>query len=593
MTGRGPLRRMWALAAPPPGRITVATALATMSLASGVGLLAVSAWLISRASEQPPILYLQVAIVCVRAFGISRGVLRYAERLVGHEAALRSLTRIRMGVYERLERLSPAGLGSYRRGDLLARLVGDVDTSVDLIVRVVIPAVSGLLAGGLAAAVGASILPTAGIALLAMVVVVGLVSPWLAGQVGAQAELTRADADGRLTTQVVSSLTAAPELLAFGATEASMQEIARADARLTAIDRRAATAAGAGSALSVLTTGLTIVACLLLGVAAMESGQLSGVWLATLVLMPLAIADVLSGMPAAALARARVSGAARRVFDVMDAPDPVPDTAGDRSRGEPPPRWAHPDLAVGAMSARYPRSGTDAVTGIDLNLADGARVALVGPSGSGKSTVAAVLLRLLDFSEGTYRLGGLDVRAVGEEHVRQAVTAVGQQAHLFDTTIEENLRLANRSADDAAIRDAVERVQLDDWVDGLPAGLATRVGVHGSAVSGGQAQRIALARALLADCPIVVLDEPGEHLDPLMADAVTAAALDTTTGRSVVLVTHRMAHTGRCDEVLVLDGGHVVSRGTPDELRATGGWYAEARTREEGSDMAIGGPDHG
>ena len=173
----GPLRRLWRLADPDRARLALAALLATLSLACGVGLLAVSAWLISRASQQPPILFLQVAIVSVRAFGIFRGVFRYAERLVGHDAAFRSLTRIRVGVYARLERLSPAGLGAYRQGDLMARLVGDVDSSVDLIVRVVLPVISGLLAGGIAVAIGAAILPAAGLALLAMVVASGSCPP--------------------------------------------------------------------------------------------------------------------------------------------------------------------------------------------------------------------------------------------------------------------------------------------------------------------------------------------------------------------------------------------------------------------------------
>ena len=298
------------------------------------------AWLISRASQQPPILFLQVAIVSVRAFGIFRGVFRYAERLVGHDAAFRSLTRIRVGVYERLERLSPAGLGAYRQGDLMARLVGDVDSSVDLIVRVVLPATSGLLAGGLAVAIGAAILPAAGLALLAMVVVVGVLSPWLTGRIGALAQRSRAGAEGRLSAQVVTSLSAAPELLAYGAVDAAVVGIARADAELTELDRRSATASGLGGALSALATGLTIVACIALGVTAVGDGQVDGVWLATLVLMPLAIADVLSGMPAAALARARVKGAAERIFEVIDAPDPVP--AGPGGRGPPRPlRPAH------------------------------------------------------------------------------------------------------------------------------------------------------------------------------------------------------------------------------------------------------------
>ncbi|MCU0262850.1 MAG: thiol reductant ABC exporter subunit CydC [Candidatus Nanopelagicales bacterium] len=597
-TGR-PLRRLWRLADPNHARLALAALLATLSLACGVGLLAASAWLISRASEQPPILFLQVAIVAVRAFGIFRGVFRYAERLAGHDAAFRSLTTIRVGVFDRLERLSPAGLGAYRQGDLMARLVGDVDSSVDLIVRVVLPVISGLLAGGLAVAIGAAILPAAGVALLAMVVVVGLLSPWLTGWIGAGAERTRATAEGRLTASVVTSLSAAPELLAYGAVDAAVAGIAQEDEQLTALDRRAAGASGLGGALSALATGLTVVACIALGVTAVGDGQVDGVWLATLVLMPLAIADVLSGMPAAALARARVTGAAQRIFAVIDAPDPVParpasahtpagspTTAPAGQAGAPTQSAAPPaSLSLTDMSARYPRTERDAVSAIDLDLTPGRRIAVVGPSGSGKSTIAAVLLRLLDHRTGQYHLGGRDVRDLGEEGVRAVMAAVDQRAHLFDTTIEENIRLANRGATAEQMRAAVEGAQLDGWIDALPAGMATRVGAHGSAVSGGQAQRIALARVLLTDRPIVVLDEPGEHLDPVMADQVTAEALSSTTGRSVVLITHRMAHTGDCDEVVVLSQGRIVQRGTPALLRASQGWYAEAVARETGRPM--------
>jgi ATP-binding cassette subfamily C protein CydCD len=414
-----------------------------------------------------------------------------------------------------------------------------------------------------------------------------------------------------LSAQVVTSLSAAPELLAYGAVEAAVAGIARADAELTDLDRRSATASGLGGALGVLATGLTVVACIALGVTAVGDGQVDGVWLATLVLMPLAIADVLSGMPAAALARAKVRGAAERIFEVIDAPDPVPaDVPGrtamgpDRARTgttAPPDSTATPvtippagtTLELTGIAARYPRAGADAVTGIDLDLAPGRRIALVGPSGSGKSTIAAVLLRLLDHRAGSYQLAGQDVRDLGEEGVRQALAAVDQQAHLFDTTIEENLRLANREATGDQMRAALEGAQLAGWIDGLPAGMATRVGAHGSAVSGGQAQRIALARVLLADRPIVVLDEPGEHLDPGMADQVTTAALSSTVGRSVVLITHRMAHTGDCDEVVVLSQGHVEQRGTPEELRAAEGWYAEAAAREEGSPLSPKEPTDG
>jgi thiol reductant ABC exporter CydC subunit len=584
MSRRTPLSRLWRSASPDRARLALAIVLAVGALASAVGLLVVSAWLISRASQQPPILHLQVAIVAVRAFGISRGLFRYAERLVGHDTAFRGLTSVRVAVYERLERLSPAGLGDYRRGDLLARLVGDVDSSVDLIVRVVLPVVSGLTAGVLAAWVGWAILPSAGVALVALLVVAGVLAPWLTARVGAGAQRTRARAEGDLTAEVVSSLSAAPEVLAFGAVDAVVAGVARADSELTAIDRRAAAASGLGQALGALWTGLTIAACLGLGVTAVRSGEVAGVWLATLALLPMAMADVLSGLPAAALARARVAGAAERIVQVMDAPDPVPAAAAATAPGgmiATAPEGVRARLED--VSARYPGAGTDALHDLDLDLTPGRRVALVGPSGAGKSTAAAVLLRLLDHRSGTYRIGDADVRALGEDAVRATLAAMGQSAHLFDTTIEENLLLANRTATPEQIATALAKAELTAWVAELPAGLSTRVGAHGAAVSGGQAQRIALARVLLAERPVVVLDEPGEHLDPAMADRVTAAAMRATEDRSVLLITHRMAHTGGCDEVIVLRDGRVEQRGAPEALS---GWYADAVARERGEPRA-------
>lgn len=576
----GPLRRIWRIAAPSWLRLGGAVLLATGALASSVGLLAVSAWLISRASQMPPILHLQVAIVAVRALGISRGVLRYAERLVGHDAALRSLTAVRVAVYGRLERLSPAGLGGHRRGDLLARLVGDVDSTVDLFVRVVIPGLSGILAGLGAVLVGAALLPAAGVALIVLLVTAGLVAPALTAALGARAGSARAQAEGELSAALVASLTAAAELRAFGVVDEALAGVAAADARISRLDRRAATASGLGEGLSALGNGLTVVACLGLGTAAVRAGQLDGVWLATVALLPLAMADVLSGLPAAALARARVAGAARRILAVVDAPDPVPAGPGPdeppasgagllrgAASGESPAGGHAAELA--AVTARYPQAVGDALAGLDLDLSGGRRVALVGPSGSGKSTAVAVLLRLLDHRSGHYALDGRDVRGLEEDLVRSVIGAVDQQAHLFDTTIEENLRLARREATAEQLRGALAAAELTAWVDSLPAGLGTRVGAHGSQVSGGEAQRLALARAVLADRPIVLLDEPGEHLDAEMADRVTAAALHATAGRTVLLVTHRMAHTGACDEVVVLSAGAVAERGAPASL---GGW---------------------
>lgn len=569
----GDLTRLSQLARPDRGRLALALVMAWGALAAGVGLLATSAWLISRAAERPPILYLQVAIVAVRAFGLSRGVFRYAERLIGHDAALRSLTELRVRVFERLERLSPAGLGTMRRGDLLARLVDDVDQAMDLQVRVWLPLSAAFSVASAGVLLGAWLLPAAGWALLALVLV-AVASGWLATRLGERATRDRAAAEGELSAQAVSNLDAAGDLFAFGAQQDALARFAAADRHATELATRSAGAAGLAGALGTLTAGLTVVACLAAGVAALSQGQLAGVNLAVLALLPLALADALGGVPAAALARARVAGAAKRIFETLDAPVPV--TPGD----QPVPATPGPGYELSGLAARYPGATADAIRDVSLRLTG--TVALVGPSGSGKSTLAAVLVRFLDHRAGQARLNGAELTVLSEDAVRQTVGLLSQDAHLFDTTIAENVHLARRDATSAEVGQALRRAALDDWIAQLPERAETRVGSHGRAVSAGQRQRIALARALLADRPIQLLDEPGEHLDPQQADELLADLTGALADRPLLLVTHRLAATAQCDEVLVLANGQVVERGTPAQLRAAGGWYADAWAHEQG-----------
>jgi thiol reductant ABC exporter CydC subunit len=573
-----PLRRLWQVAAVPPARFALAVLLAVLSLGSAVALLATSAWLISRASQQPPILYLQVAIVAVRAFGISRGVFRYAERLVGHDAALRSLSAVRLSVFRRLERLSPAGLGGYRHGDLLARLVGDVDASVDLLVRVVLPGASALLVAGAAVMLAWLLLPAAGLVMLGMVVLVGVMSPLLTARIGARSERGVAAAQAQLSAEVVTGITAAADLAAFNATDAALDRITAADREVTDLAGRAASASAWGAALSSLATGAAVVGCLAVAVPAVDAGTLNGVNLAVLALLPLAVADALSGLPAAVLARSRVVGAASRVFAVIDAPDPVPPPVGPVVPVPDPPH----SLVISGVSARYPQAGSVVLEDVSLDLQAAKLIGLVGPSGSGKSTLTLVALRFLAQSGGQVTVTGTDVGTLTEEDVRTVVGAMGQDAFLFDTTIAENIRLADRDADDERFGEVLVAAGLAQWLAEIPGGADTRVGAHGAAVSGGQRQRIALARMLLADRPIRILDEPTEHLELATGDALLADIL-AGSDRPTLLITHRMAATVDCDEVVVLDAGRVVQRGRPADLLAAGGPYRELCERESGN----------
>ncbi|CAM5414311.1 Vitamin B12 import ATP-binding protein BtuD [Streptomyces griseus] len=569
------LARVRASAGAQRGRLTLALLLGSLAVGSAVGLMAVSGWLISRASEQPPVMYLMMAVTATRAFGIGRAVFRYAERLVSHDAVLKLLADLRVSVYRGLERIAPAGLRTTRRGDLLSRLVADVDALQDYWLRWLLPAGTALVVGTAAAGFTGWLLPEAGVILAVGLLVAGVGVPLVSGACARRTERQLAPARAALATRVADLLGSTAELTVAGALPVRQARLRTADRLLTRIASRAAAATALGGGLSALVCGLTVVAAAAVAVPAVHDGRLSGVALAVVVLTPLAAFEAVTGLPLAVQYRQRVARSAERVFEVLDAPVPV------REPESPAEEPAAPfPLEVRGLSARYPGAARDALSSLDLTLTPGRRIAVVGPSGSGKTTLAQVLLRFLDASSGAYRLGGVEAAALESDTVRRSVGLCAQDAHVFDSTIRENLRLARPGATDPELRDALSRARLLEWAAALPQGLDTPVGEHGARLSGGQRQRLALARALLADFPVLVLDEPAEHLDLPTADALTADLLDATRGRATVLITHRLTGLEAVDEVLVLDAGRVVQRGPYAELAAADGPLRRMLERE-------------
>ncbi|MFJ5739616.1 thiol reductant ABC exporter subunit CydD [Streptomyces microflavus] len=557
------------------GQLALALLLGSLAVGSAVGLMAVSGWLISRASEQPPVLYLMMAVTATRAFGIGRAVFRYAERLVSHDAVLKLLAELRVAVYRGLERVAPAGLRTVRRGDLLSRLVADVDALQDYWLRWLLPAGTALTVSVAAAGFTGWLLPEAGVVLAVGLLVAGVGVPLVSGAFARRTERQLAPARAALATRVTDLLGGTAELTVAGALPARQAHMRASDGLLTRIASRAATATALGSGLSALVCGLTVVAAALVAVPAVNDGRLAGVALAVVVLTPLAAFEAVAGLPLAVQYRQRVLRSAERVYEVLDAPVPVREPAAPADAPSSP----FP-LEVRGLSARYPGAHHDALRSLDLTLVPGRRIAVVGPSGSGKTTLAQVLLRFLDASSGTYSIGGVEADALDGDTVRRSVGLCAQDAHVFDSSIRENLRLARTGASDAELYDALSRARLLEWVRSLPEGLDTPVGEHGARLSGGQRQRLALARALLADFPVLVLDEPAEHLDLATADALTADLLAATEGRTTVLITHRLAGVEAVDEVLVLDAGRVAQRGPYAELAAEDGPLRRMLERE-------------
>ena len=530
----------WAasLARPARGLLLLAIVAGVGAAVAAVGLTATSAWLISRAAERPPVLALMVAIVGVRAFGIGRGALRYAERLVSHDAAFRVLAGVRSTAYRRLERLAPAGLAELRSGDLVARLVVDIDGLADVWLRVLQPYVVAAIVGAGAVVLVAALVPAAGLALAVTLLGVAIGGPVAARAVAAAAERRIAPARGAVAGAALELLRGAPELVVHGASEARLADLAGLDARLRAAEARSARGSGAGALVAGIGAGLAVWLALVAGIVAVRAGTLGGVALAVVVLTPIAAHELVAGLSPAAQQLPRLRAAAGRVTEVLERPDPVrePDAPAALPR-------APYGIRIRGLRARYTPSGPEVLRGINLDVPAGGRLLVTGASGAGKTTLAAVLLRFLEPSAGRVELVGADgsvgLDAISDDDLRRTIGVCAQDVHVFDTTILDNVRLARPRAGEHEVAAALRAARLDGWIATLPDGAETLVGEHGARLSGGQRQRLGLARALLADPPILVFDEPTEHLDEATASALVDDLLAATAGRTAVFITHR------------------------------------------------------
>jgi len=531
-------------------RIALTAVLGALTVLFGVGLMATAGYLISRAAERPAILSLMVAIVAVRFFGLGRPIIRYLERLASHDLAFRVLAQVRVRFYERVEPLAPAQLDCYRRGDLLSRMVADVDAVQNLYLRGLGPPLVALLAGAVSVGAAAAFLPAAAVVLAAGLLCGGMAVPALSGSLGAWAGRRQAAARGELSAEVIELLRGAPELVAFGAHRERLDRVRAADARLLRLARRDALATGVGDGLALAVTGLTVAGVLAVAVNASANGRVDRVLIAMLALLALASFEAVAPLAEAARALTATLAAGRRLLELTAQHAAVRDPSSPTAA----PAWPFA-ITLEGVRATYPRQPRPALDGVDLRLEPGEKVALVGASGAGKTTVVHLLLRFLDPQRGRVTLAGKDLREYRQADVRRMIALAGQDSHLFTTSIRDNIRLGRPHANDWEIEQALRRARIWDWTRELPDGLDTVVGEEGRQLSGGQRQRIVLARALLADAPLLVLDEPTAHLDPSTASALIRDVFSAAGDRTVLLITHRTEGLELVDRVLVLTSG--------------------------------------
>ena len=588
---RRSLRRAVGLLNLDRSRFILAVVAGTAGMASAVSLSGVAAWLIARASQMPDVVALGVAPVAVRLFGISRSVLRYCERLVSHDTALRGMGALRTRLYESLASARTDTVAGLRRGDVLARVGSDIDAVGDLVVRAYLPAaVAAVLGAATCLGVGVVYWP-AGLILLACLLLSGLVGPLATIRSARIAEQARQRQATELSAEVLAVLEGAPELTVSGRLAGSMHQVASREESLTRLRDRAAVPAAIAAAVDVAAMGLAVLGSLVVGVSAVSAGQLAPVWLAVIVLVPLAAFEATSALGPASVQLVRSAGAACRIVELIEASAASGSATSCAPLELPEPSAQGPYLKARGLAVGWP-GGPVVAEGIDLDLRVGRRVAIVGPSGIGKSTLLATLAGLLEPRGGTLTLDGVPPWQAARSEVAARVCLTAEDAHVFHTSVLENLRVARGNVTPTEAGELLRRAGLGRWLEALPEGVETIIGTDATTLSGGERRRLLLARALAAPAPLMLLDEPGEHLDALTADRLVTDLLTAgDQGRGTLLVTHRLSALEHADEVLVM--GHrpqatgeqapatILHRGSHRELQDVSETYRWSLSQED------------
>lgn len=521
------------------------TTLGVLSQISAIGLLLTSAWLISRAAEQPPVLYLMVAIVSVRFFGVSRAVLRYAERLATHNGVLGHLIDERVSLYQALNRSAPVGLAGQRLGDVLRRVVSDVDALQDRIVRVRQPWIETVVTSYLTVVVISLINWRSGLVLLAVVTFSAFVVPLIVDRTTAKSMSEVAPAQGEMSGQIVEAMMVANEAIVYGATEKFTNPINQLVTDLEKREHRNSQLTGFGSGLVAIAIGTAVVSSAIFAVNSANGGWLDPVLIAVVILAPLALWEPLDQLGVVAQIKRQTTSSMERITALRALPDSItePENPGSLE--------ATPDISIKDLVVGW--SGQAVTNPFSANIAFGSVYAVTSPSGGGKSTFAATLARLIEPISGELRIGGVEISALQSSQVRELVTVLEQEGHLFDTSIRENLRIGDPKADEGQMFAALNQAGLLDFVNSLPEGLDTAVGERGQNLSGGERQRLALARALLAGRQILVLDEPTEFLDFTTAEALLTDLLKLRGTHTIIILTHNPRVISAADGVIAIE----------------------------------------
>jgi ATP-binding cassette subfamily C protein CydC len=548
-------------------RVALAALLGVATVVGNVGLLATAAYVISAAVLVPFLGTLAIPIYLVRLFGVFRAGARYSERMVSHDLTFRLLASLRTWFYSRLEPLTPARLLRYRSGDLLSRIVTDVEELENVYLRIISPVAVASIVSLLTFLLFYAFDPSLALVALGTLVATGIGVPLVVWRLGRGLGRRQLELRAGLNARIVDGVQGVQDLLAFGREDDRRREISSLNRKLGRVQGRMAFITGLQDALSDLVMNLAMIAILVLAIPLVAGGEIHGVYLAFLALVILGSFEAVQPLGTAFQFLGRSVGAGERLFEIVDAEPEVTDPA------QPLPPPTNFTLEFDQVTLHYEAGGPPILEDVTFALEPGKRVAVVGPSGAGKSTLVNLILRFWDPSSGQIRLGGHDIREYAQDDLRDLIGVVTQDTHVFNDTLHGNLLLARPEATDADLRRLMAQVQLSELVEHLPQGLDSPLGEQGLKLSGGERQRLSIARTLLKDAPLLVLDEPTANLDPLTERELLDAAYELMHDRATLVITHRLVRMEDMDEILVLDRGCIVERGTHGELLGARGLY--------------------
>jgi ATP-binding cassette, subfamily C, bacterial CydC len=560
--------------------VALAILLGSLVIASNMLLLSMAAYLIAAAALGPLLAILTIPIYIVRLMSVSRAGSRYAERVVAHNVTFRLLAQLRAWVYRRLEPLAPAYLHEQRSGDMLTRIVADVDELQNVYLRIVSPIVVAIIIGLLTFALFAIFSPVLAWVAVAFLIITGCGVPLLSGILTRGLGKQQLAMRGELNAQIVDGIQGVQDLLAYGQAGTQLRSVATLEKKLGQIQQRMAVIAGLQQALNDLLMNLALWSLLILAIPLVVAKAIDGVYLAFLALIILASFEAVQPLAEAFQKLGHSVAAGERLFKVTDTIPQVQDPAVPLA--VPSNTHNRFSLEFDHVHFAYNSDEGEIVHDISFEVFAGKRIAIVGASGAGKSTVVNLALRFWDPDKGTIRLHGHDIRQYALGDLRSLTGVVSQDTYLFNDTMRGNLLLARPEASDSEIEQALAQAQLTAFIHQLPKGLATWVGEQGLRLSGGERQRLAIARALLKDAPMLILDEATANLDPMTEHTLLDALDVLMQGRTTLVITHRLVRMERMDEILVLDEGNIRERGTHEQLLRSGGLYQQMVQLQEG-----------